>query len=216
MLKALVIKELRESAGIAALAALALLYALGELTGIRILPWRGQSYHTYPFVYDELPFFLSLCVGGLAIALGLKQTAWESGQGTYFFLLHRPVSRARVFVCKLAVGLAWVLAAAAILILLYAWWAATPGHVAGPFFWSMTESAWQRWLVLPVVYLGAFLSGIRPGKWFGSRLAPLAASMFVAVLAANMPWLWATLLISLAAATLIAVTIFYYVRWRDY
>ena len=216
MLKALVIKELRESAGIAVLGVLALMYALGELTGIRILPWRGQSLHTYPFLYDDLSFFLSLCVGGLAIALGLKQTAWESGQGTYFFLLHRPVSRPRVFICKLAVGLLWVLAASAILILLYAWWAATPGHVTGPFFWSMTEPAWQRWLVLPIVYLGAFLSGIRPGRWSGCAAAPLAASMFVAVLAAKMPWLWLTLVISLAAAALLVVSIFYYVHRRDY
>ncbi len=216
MLKALVIKELRESAGIVALAGLAVIYALSELTGFRLLRWGGRSLSTYPFVYDQLLYYISLCIGGLAIALGMKQTAWELGQGTIFFLFHRPVSRTRLIACKLAVGLACVLLLSSMLILIYTWWAATPGHVAGPFFWSMTERSWQLWLAIPLVYLGAFLSGIRPGKWFGSRLAPLVASAGITGLAVYMPWIWLTLLISLTAAALFVVCIFYYVRRRDY
>ena len=216
MLKALVIKELRESAGLVVLAGLALLNALSELAGLRLLPWNATSLQRYPFVYDQLSFYLWLYVGGLAVAIGLRQTAWELGQGTYLFLLHRPVSRGQVFLSKLAVGLAWVLVASAALILLYAWWASTPGHVAAPFHWSMTLPAWQKWLALPLVYLGAFLSGIRPAKWFGSRLVPLVASIFVAAIAAAMPWLWLTLVISLVAAVLLVIGIFHYVRRRDY
>lgn len=216
MLKTLVIKELRESAGIVVLAALAVVYALSELTGLQLLRWGGRSLNTYPFIYDVLPFYLSLCIGALGVALGMKQTAWELGQGTYFFLFHRPISRTRLFACKLAVGVAWVLLLSAILILLYAWWVATPGHITGPFFWSMTGPAWQLWVALPVVYLGAFLSGIRPGSWYGSRLVPLVAAIAIAALAANMPWLWLSALICAVAALLFVACIFYYVRQRDY
>ena len=37
----------------------------------------------------------------------------------------------------------------------------------------MTVPAFQIWLLMPLVYLGAFASGIRPARWFGSRLLPL-------------------------------------------
>jgi hypothetical protein len=217
MLKALVIKELRESAGIVVLAALAMVYALSELTGIRLLRWGGRSLNTYPFIYDGLlMFYLPVFIGSLGIALAMKQTAWELGQGTYFFLFHRPISRTRLFVCKLAVGAGWVLLLSAVLILAYAWWAATPGHVTGPFFWSMTAPAWRMWAALPLVYLGAFLSGIRPASWYGSRLVPLAAAVAIVAIAANLPWLWLTLLVTAIAGVIYLVGIFYYVRRRDY
>jgi hypothetical protein len=216
MLKALVIKELRESAGIVVLAALAIVYALSELTGLRLLALSGRSLSRYPFIYDELLGYLAFCTGGLAVALAMKQTAWELGQGTFFFLFHRPISRTRLFVCKLAVGLAWVLLLSVLLILVYAWWVATPGHIAGPFHWSMTAPAWRMWVALPVVYLGSFLAGIRPGSWYGSRLLPIAAAIGGVVLAIKMPWLWLSLLISVLAAIVLLVGIFYHVRRRDY
>jgi hypothetical protein len=216
MFKALVVKELRESAGIVALAALAILYALSGLTGMGLFFWQARSIYTYPFVNDGLAFYVAACIGGLAIALGLKQTAWEVGQGTHFFLFHRPVSRNRVFASKLVVGLGWVLMMSVLLILIYAWWAMTPGHFPAPFDWSMTVPAWQLWLSMPIVYLGAFVSGIRPGKWFGMRLAPLVAAIFVAAAASWFPLWWLTLLVSLAAIVVFNVSIFYYAHARDY
>jgi hypothetical protein len=216
MLKALVIKELRESAGIAALAVLGLLFAYMDLTGSRLLSWQARNPMAYPFLYDSLSFYLCVFVGGLAIALGLRQTVWETNQGTFFFLLHRPMNRNRVFASKLVVGLVWVLATSAILLVLYAWWASRPGHVAAPFEWSMTMSAWQKWAALPVVYFGAFFSGIRPARWWGTRLVPLVAAIFIASFAANMPWFWLTLLLSIVFSTLYVIGLLYFVRARDY
>src|SRR4029079_19201373 len=97
---------------------------------------------------------------------GLRQTAWELGQGTYFFLLHRPLPRTRVFALKLFVGGILVVTFGALLILIYAMWAATPGHISAPFDWRMTGSAWNLWLTTPLVYVGAFLSGVPPARWF--------------------------------------------------
>jgi hypothetical protein len=216
MFKALVTKELRESAGIVVLAALAIAYSFSELTGMRLLPWQSGNPYSYPFVYDSFGFYLALCAGGLAIALGLKQTAWEIGQGTTYFLFHRPIRRDRIFISKLTVGLSWVIGLSAVLILLYAWWAATPGHVAGPFDWSMTAPAWQQWMVLPIVYLGAFLSGVRPGRWFGTRLVPLVAAIFLAIAAGNMPFVWLTVLIAVPAIGAFLVAIFSHIRERDF
>ena len=77
---------------------------------------------------------------------------------------------------KLLVGVAVYLVCAAAAILVYAWWAATPGTHASPFEWSMTVPIWKVWITMPLLYLGAFLSGIRPARWVGTRLLPLAAA----------------------------------------
>ena len=37
----------------------------------------------------------------------------------------------------------------------------------------MTGAVVRLWLMMPLVYLAAFASGIRPARWFGSRLLPL-------------------------------------------
>jgi|tagenome__1003787_1003787.scaffolds.fasta_scaffold20569189_2 hypothetical protein len=216
MLKALMIKELRESIGLVVLAALALVYAFADLTGTQILPWQQRENSTLPFVYDASGFYLCVFIGGLAIVLGLKQTAWEARQGTFFFLLHRPIGRERVFASKLVVGLLLTMLLSAAIILIYASWATVPGHVPAPFEWSMTKPAWQYWCVMPVLYLGAFFAGIRPASWWGTRLAPVGAAIVCAVVAANIPWLWLTAVLSVLFCFLFLVAIFYYVGARDY
>jgi hypothetical protein len=216
MLKALAIKELRESAGIVVLAIIGAVYALGEMTATPVVPWQANRLYTYPFVGDQLSWYFWLLPGGLAIALGLRQTAWELGQGTYFFLLHRPLPRARVFGLKLVVGGLLVLSFSAGLILVYALWAVTPGHIDAPFEWRMTTPAWIWCLATPLLYVGAFLSGIRPARWFGTRLVPLLAAIGAAAVVADIPWLAVALCVSLIGTTIGLVSIFYYVRARDY
>ena len=126
MLKALVIKELRESAGIIALAALAAMFALTGMAGLPLLPIETGG-DSFPFVSSTFVFFMGWIVGLLAVAMGLKQSAWESAHNTYYFLLHRPASRKFIFGTKLVVGLAIVLGIGAFMILSYAVWAARPG-----------------------------------------------------------------------------------------
>jgi len=91
-------------------------------------------------------------------------------------VLHRPVSRRSIYLTKLITGLIAYLLCGAAPILLYAFWAATAGTHASPFDWSMTLSVWSTWLATITVYFGAFLAGIRPAAWIGTRLAPLAAA----------------------------------------
>jgi hypothetical protein len=153
----------------------------------------------------------------LALALGFRQTVGESAAGTYLFLLHRPASRLRLIGTKLAVGLGLYLVCAALPILGYALWAATPGTHAGPFEWSMTAEAWKVWLAVTIVYFGAVLSGIRPARWYGTRLLPLLGAGLLAIPVAAVPWqpgpaLAATLLVD---AMLVTATLFVAHR-RDY
>ena len=191
MVRALVLKELRESAAVVAIAAAVALLQLATLTGFGLAPGGSASpLESFPFVNDGLMSSLTLVGAGLAIALGLKQTAWEAGQNTYHFLLHRPASLRRIFGWKMAVGVGLTLLAPGVMILLYALWAATPGAHAAPFRWSMTLPAWSYWAALPVLYVGAFASGLRPARWYATRLAPLVvASVVVFLFVATPAWL---------------------------
>lgn len=111
-----IIKELRESAGIVALAVLALVFIDVESTGgafsqyLSTPFWQGNTGLRFgiPFVSSQTTNWISFVAAGLAVALGLKQTTRELSQGTYYFLLQRPLPRNRIFCVKLAVGTALV------------------------------------------------------------------------------------------------------------
>jgi hypothetical protein len=216
MLKALAIKELRESAGIVACAALAVAYILAPMTGIRLFPSIINSGTGLPFISGGFDKLFIVVFAAVAIALGLKQAAGEGRRDTYYFLLHRPATRRFIFGTKLGVGAAILLIISGLLVLLYALWAATPGNVAAPFEWSMTAHMWQLWLCMPVLYLGAFLSGIRPARWFGTRLMPLVAAGFATFMIALSSWWWLTIVALAGCAALFIVSIFYYAEYRDY
>jgi hypothetical protein len=181
MLKALVFKELRETAGIVALAFLAYFTVVASEMGYYILPfvWRGGR-ETIPFLYEDyISWFICISVV-FSTALGLWQTVVESYSGTWPFLLHLSMESRKVIAVKMAVGASVYLVVSAVPTLVYAAWAATPGTHASPFFWWMTEMVWLCWITSVVCYLGAFLAGIRPGRWIGTRLLPVPAGFLAA------------------------------------
>jgi len=170
-------KELKEMLPLIVLAALVQLWLLFGTLGL--LPeWLGNFNTGYiipfldPFFDGDVVMAMALVGGALAIALGLGQTLWELFRGTFPFLLHRPLSRTKIFATKLLVGAGVWLALTVLPMAIYALWAATPGTHASPFAWWMTASAWQLCLNVLLVYLAAFLCGLRPARWYVSRLLP--------------------------------------------
>ena len=182
MLKALMLKELRETAWIALLGLLAHLVFVDGFLPFWLTGSPGDFRYQIPFLGDNYVGAFGYVSVFLALALGLRQTVWESRGGTWLFLLHRPVSLRRVLAAKLLVGGGLYLLCGAIAILSYAAWAAMPGRHASPFRWWMTANAWAAWGLIGIVYLGAFLTGIRPARWFGTRLLPLVTGGFLALL----------------------------------
>jgi hypothetical protein len=104
----------------------------------------------------------------------------------------------------------------AIYIILYALWISRPGRLAAPFYWSMTAGAWQVWFLLPLIYSAAFLSGIRPARWFGSRLGPLVGAMLVSLVLILQPRLWIAAVVSIVLTALFASTAIEVAQRRDY
>ncbi len=170
-----------------------------------------------PFVEGNFATMFFFIGAALAIALGFRQSAWEPSQGTAQYLLHLPLTRRGIFLTKLCTGTGVLLACTLLPILIYATWAAMPGTHAGPFEWSMTVTAFRLWLLMPLVYLGAFASGIRPARWFGSRLLPLLSVAFTGTLLAGLSqwWLIAAPLFLVVAAALVS-DILWEAETRDY
>lgn len=217
MLTNLAWKEAREIAPIVAWALLiqfCLAAVPAESLWIDIL----VSYRTHgaiPFLSDTLSSMFLWVAGVAAIVLGLWQTVWESSRGTFQFLLHRPASWRALFGCKLCVGMGICLAVAILPTLCYALWAATPGTHASPFSWSMTAWAWQAILAMPLLYLGAFLSGLRPARLFGSRFFPLAAALVTFALMLALPGTIA-LPLTLTLELIFVAVILFVGQTRDY
>jgi ABC-type transport system involved in multi-copper enzyme maturation permease subunit len=220
MLRALVTKELRETRLFAALALGLYFIYVSKLTGrwdrllTPLVGWApGMSSETpdIPFVEGN---FLSVyvCIGvALAIALGFRQSAWEPSQGTALYLLHLPLRRRTIVVTKLLTGIGLLLVCTLLPILIYATWAASPRTHPGPFEWMMIGASIRIWLILPLVYLAAFASGIRAARWFGSRLLPLPSVAVPATLVYGVAYWW---LIGLPLLCLMAAVLVLVILWE--
>ena len=229
MWKALAFKELSENLWVGVVALAILLFVVACRTG-----WDeglvGSQLASYGLDFfsserDQIPF-----VGGsftrdvtavaalLAVALGFRQTLGEALHGTYLLLFHLPMSRRRLVWAKLGVGLAVYFACTAIPVVLFAIWAATPGTHASPFAWSMTVPMWQTLFVMTMLYLAAFLCGLRSARWLGSRLLPLVMVVLSTVILVNapLPWWWLSLLITLLVDLVLLACIQHVVHVRDY
>jgi hypothetical protein len=219
-MRALAFKELREVFGITAVALGGYLALLVSLVGGKVFDWvPGMPAGTreVPFTGGGFADFFTFVSVLFAVALGFRQSAWESSRGTFLFLLHRPLRREAVFLVKLATGVAVLLASSALPVVLYAWWAAVPGHHPSPFAWSMTDPAWRLVALTPLLYLGALLSGLRPARWFGTRLLPLAAAVVVVVLLDALPWSWGVSFpLALVVYGLLVANVCFVARVRDY
>lgn len=216
MVLTLVRKELRETRAFAALALVLYLVYVSNLTGkegpllrtlVDLIPGMSATAPSVPFVQGNFESILFFVGGMLAIALGFRQSAWEPSQGTVLYLLHLPLPRRTVFLAKLLTGISLLLVCSLLPILIYALWAALPRTHPGPFEWMMTGGAFRIWFLLPLIYLGAFASGVRPARWFGSRLLPLASVAIPAAFsyAVSNWWLIGLPLVCLTATVLVSV-----------
>jgi magnesium-transporting ATPase (P-type) len=220
MLRVMVYKELRETLVIAvcAMAVYLWLGLGGPSIGFWPLGWLpiGGGRESYPFLSGQFLGTFLMASTVFAAALGLRQTVSESARGTWLLLLHRPVVRRWLIVVKLLVGTALFCICAAIPILIYGWRVAAPGSFPGPFEWSMTADSWAQGASLIGVYLAAFLSGIRPGRWLGTRLLPLAGTVILVFsihFLTQWPLFWGALAV---LGAVLVVLILFVARTRDY
>jgi ABC-type transport system involved in multi-copper enzyme maturation permease subunit len=217
MLKSLAWKEFRELLPLAALALAIEIYLIAGALHLTKLPVVTTT-SVIPFVNDPTCTALLWVAAFLAGIAGLWQTVWESSRGTFPFLLHRPMPRRTIFWIKLLIGMLICLIVLGVPVILYSIWAATSGTHASPFEWSMTYWIWSAWLRLPLIYLATFLCGLRPARWFGSRMFPLGAAIVAVILSEVLyqTYTWAFPILWAAALATFLVVIFHVARTRDF
>jgi hypothetical protein len=81
----------------------------------------------------------------------------------------------------------------------------------------MTGPVWRLAFLMPLLYLGAFLSGLRPARWFGTRLLPLVAAVVLLVLLDILPWWWSLgFPLAVLLYGLLVTNVCFVARVRDY
>jgi hypothetical protein len=224
--RAMAWKELREVRGVVLLAAtIYLVLAMGSASKWDLSKlWNLSSTETNAAIEQEIdpgPFLTDGSADNfwwfaavLAAGLGSWQTLGESVHGAWPFLLHRPAGRRWLMGMKMAVGLGLYLLGGAAVILALGIRSATPGVHPAPFFWWMTVRWWGVLSLMTVIYLTAFLIGIRSARWYGTRLLPLAAvPLFLWGVPESL--LWRLLVVLLVDAALVR-SILFSAQNRDY
>jgi hypothetical protein len=126
--------------------------------------------------------------------LGFLQIHAEARGDKRSLLLHRPLSRSRIFAAKAIVGVGLYLLALGAPFALAIWFAANPGHIAEPFEWRMTLPWLADVLTGLVYYFAGMLAAQREARWYGSRCLGLAAAFLCSVLVWTLPEFWHALL----------------------
>ena len=176
---ALSLKEFRQLLGIGAITVLIVCFCLMQLSG-----------YEQPFMTPGANFYLLLLAGGGALVVGFWQTMSEHQQGTWLFLLHRPVSWKQILLMKIAVGLLLISFAIGGPVLLYVRWLSRPGNLVAPFYWEMTVPFWNSMFTILSLYLAGFLAGLRKARWLGSRLLPVLFALELTFIVLIFPTTW--------------------------
>jgi hypothetical protein len=219
MLKSLVWKEFRELLPVIVAAAT----AEALLVTVVLHTWKGPRSNYDVAGLQAIWVFLYAVALLFAVAAGLWQTGREALGSYYQFMLHRPLGRKAIFATKIAFGALACLFVVGVPAVWFATWALHELGLSADWF---VRAAWSLFSGILLLYLGAFLSGLRPALWYGSRFIPLFAGVafyiFLQILGTS-PFPDEHLLpqaVILAAGPLIevgfVVAIFYIATGRDF
>jgi hypothetical protein len=182
-MKSLIWKEWRENLKWAVLPSLVILLPMLLL---------GGPNEAMPGVSGAFLFYLIAAVFGAA--LGFVQVFFESRGDHRAILLHRPLSRSRIFVSKVIAGVGIYLLAMGIPFVCVQAWMAIPGHMPAPYQWG-NGLPWLADILAGVVYYFAgMLTAQREARWYGSRGLGLVTAFLCTVLVWTLPEFWQALL----------------------
>jgi hypothetical protein len=143
-----------------------------------------------PLMHPALLLFLSPIAAVSGAALGFLQVFFESDGDKRSLMLHRPMSRSRIFLGKAAAGVGLYLLAMGIPFVCYVAWVATPGHVAEPFRWQMALPGLADIFAGVVYYFAGMLIAQREARWYASRGLPLVTALLCSFFVWMLPEFW--------------------------
>jgi hypothetical protein len=191
-MRSLIWKEWRENLKWAVLPILLILGTMG-------------LFEAFPLLEKICLFWVSIFAAAFGAALGFLQIFFESSGDKRSLLLHRPLSRSRIFLGKVIAGAGLYLLALGIPFVCGVALAATPGHVNEPFSWPMVLPWLADSLTGLVYYFAGMLTAQREARWYGSRCLGLAAALGCSYLVWVLPEFWQALLAIVILGGMLAV-----------
>jgi prepilin-type N-terminal cleavage/methylation domain-containing protein len=203
-MRSLVCKEVRENVKAAAL-------GLAIYTLLLVLQYRNYVAFprdmTHPLA-DKTLLWNTVWFGGIfGAVLGWLQIHNERRPDLWAFLLHRPLTRTQIFLCKALAGLGLYALVVGLPLLVFTAWALWPGHVAAPFELTMLRPLAAYVLTGVVFYFAGMLTGLRQARWYGSRPLSLGMALIVCLLMQVQPVWWRGFLVILLGAAILAVAV---------
>ena len=138
-------------------------------------------------------YFFCVIAVVFGAALGFLQIFFEAYGDQRSLLLHRPISRSRIFLAKVIAGVGLYVLALGVPFACLEIWFATPGKLPAPYHWR-TSLPWLADILSGLVYYFAgMLVAQREVRWYGSRGLALTAAFFCSYLVWNVPEFWQAL-----------------------
>jgi len=208
----LIRKELRENFKLAligfALFAFMLVVNYHASTGLYASLALGQTswniYTAQPLLSNGVISVVGIFCTVFAALLGWLQIHNERHRDLWAFLIHRPVSRTKIFAAKAVAGLCLYALGAGLPLLGLIAMTRMPGQIAAPFEWAMVLPVFSFFLSGMVCYFAGLLTGLRQARWYASRGLGLGAALLVCVAMGNMPEFSRALVLILVAGAVLA------------
>jgi hypothetical protein len=182
-MRTLIRKELRENFKVAligfALFAFILFENYRNCAGFTVPLLDGRAGPVTP-----MTGFLCAIFGAI---LGWLQIHNERHRDLWAFLVHRPLSRSKIFLAKTVAGFCLYTLGAGLPLLGLIILTAMPGHFAAPFEWVMVLPVLACFLAGFVCYFAGMLTGLRQARWYVSRGLGLGAAFVVCLAVSNAP-----------------------------
>jgi hypothetical protein len=160
---------------------------------------------SFELMNDQSLFYIGLISALFGAALGFVQFFFESSGDKRSLLLHRPLSRTRIFLGKALAGVALYLLGVGVPFGTAVVLAATPGHTYQPFGWPMVLPWLADALTGLVFYFAGVLTAQREARWYGSRCLGLATGLFASLVVWTVPEFWQALVAIVILGGLAAV-----------
>ncbi len=155
--------------------------------GLALRQDTWNNYHAQPLLSSSAPATTAFFCAVFGAVLGWLQIHNERHRDLWAFLVHRPLSRTKIFAAKTVAGLALYVVGAGLPLLGFILMTWLPGHIAAPFEWSMVLPVFSFFLSGIVFYFAGMLTGLRQARWYVSRGLGLAAALVVTLSVANAP-----------------------------
>jgi hypothetical protein len=218
-MKTLIQKDLKENLKVALIGLL--IFSVVLLAGYRSCSsslvnlvngiMAGQQWNNLqPILASEILVATTLFCAIFGTALGWLQTRNEAHRDLWAFLIHRPITRTRIFLGKVVAGLCLYVFGAGLPLTILVAVVRTPGHVAAPFEWAMIIPLLLIFLMGIAFYFAGLLTGLRQARWYVSRSFGLGLAIIAAlgVFAFSPGWL--------ALGIVIAVGVLATAAWGAY